>query len=52
MHVSDISSVHHQEFFTVHTAMVYLYTQQRYMSYIYRCCVYSEKLLMMERVTV
>ena len=23
-HVSDISSVHHQEFFTVHTAMVYV----------------------------
>jgi len=22
--VSDISSVHHQEFFTVHTAMVYV----------------------------
>ena len=24
LHVSDISSVHHQEFFTVHTAMVYV----------------------------
>ena len=23
-HVSDSSSVHHQEFFTVHTAMVYV----------------------------
>jgi hypothetical protein len=23
-HVSDTSSVHHQEFFTVHTAMVYI----------------------------
>jgi len=23
LHVSDSSSVHHQEFFTVHTAMVY-----------------------------
>ena len=33
-----------------------LYTQQWYMSYrfadIYRCRVYSEKLLMMDRVTV
>ena len=24
LHISDISSVHHQEFFTVHTAMVYV----------------------------
>jgi len=24
LHVSDSSSVHHQEFFTVHTAMVYI----------------------------
>jgi len=24
IHVSDSSSVHHQEFFTVHTAMVYV----------------------------
>ena len=24
LHVSDISSVHHQEFFTAHTAMVYV----------------------------
>jgi len=24
LHVSDGSSVHHQEFFTVHTAMVYV----------------------------
>jgi len=33
-----------------------LYTQEWYMSYrfadIYHCCVYSEKLLMMDRVTV
>jgi len=43
LHVSDSSSVHHQEFFTVHT--VYLYD-------IYHCCVYSEKLLMMDRGTV
>ena len=26
LHVSDSSSVHHQEFFTVHTAMVYTIT--------------------------
>jgi len=26
LHVSDSSSVHHQEFFTVHTAMVYVLT--------------------------
>ena len=38
LHVSDSSSVHHQEFFTVHTAMV--------------CCVYIEKLLVMDRGTV
>jgi len=24
LHISDSSSVHHQEFFTVHTAMVYV----------------------------
>ena len=24
LHASDSSSVHHQEFFTVHTAMVYV----------------------------
>ena len=34
LHISDSSSVHHQEFFTVHTAMVYV---------IQFCCVYSEK---------
>jgi len=37
LHVLDSSSVHHQEFFTLHTVMV---------------CVYSEKLLMMDRGTV
>jgi hypothetical protein len=42
LHVSDSSSVHHQEFLIVHTAMVYV---------IQVCCVYSEKLLMMERGT-
>jgi len=43
LHVSEISSVHHQEFFTVHTANLYD---------IYHCCVYSEKLLMMDRGSV
>jgi hypothetical protein len=43
LHVSDSFSVHHQEFFTVHTANLYD---------IYHCCVYSEKLLMMDRGTV
>ena len=28
LHVLDSSSVHHQEFFTVHTAMVYAYVIQ------------------------
>ena len=40
LHVSDISYAHHQEFFTVYTANLYD---------IYHCCVYSEKLLMMDR---
>jgi len=43
VHVSDSSSVHHQEFFTVHTAMVYV---------IQVFCVCSEKLRMMDRGTV
>ena len=43
LHVSDSSSVHHQEFFTVHTANLYD---------VYHCCVYSGKLLMMDRGTV
>jgi len=43
LHVSDSSSAHHQEFFTIHTAMVYV---------IQVFCVYSEKLLMMDRGTV
>ena len=34
VHVSESSSVHHQELFTVHTANLYI---------IYHCCVYSEK---------
>ena len=60
---SDSSTVHHQEFFTVHTAMVYVIqlasrirTERndpaRKLSAnlydIYHCCVYSEKLLMMD----
>jgi len=53
LHVSDGSSVHHQEFFTVHTAMVYViqvcWQLTRKVSAnlydIYHCCVYSEKLL-------
>jgi len=66
LHVSGSSSVHHQEFFTVHTAMVYVkqlasrirmespdparkLSENLYV--IYDCCVYSEKLLMMDRGT-
>ena len=68
LHVSDISSVHHQEFFTVDTAMIYVIqlasrirTELRpdparklsaNLYDIYHCCVYSEKLLMMDRGTV
>jgi len=43
LYVSDSSSVHHQDFSTVHTASLYV---------IYNCCVYSGKLLMMDRETV
>jgi len=64
--VSDISSVRHQEFFTVNTTMVYVIQDQdgtefqsdpaRKLSVnqcdIHHCCVYSEKLLMMDRGTV
>jgi hypothetical protein len=32
LHVSDISSVHHQEFFTVHIAMVYIIQISRQLS--------------------
>jgi len=52
------SSVHHQEFFIVQTAMVYviqvLLTEscQQYLYDIYRCCVCCEKLLLMDRRTV
>jgi len=43
LHFFNSSSLRHQEFFTAHTAKLYG---------IYRCCVYSEKLLMMDTVTV
>jgi len=67
LRVSNSSSAHHQEFFTVCTAMVYVIklasrikTERpdpaRKVSAnlydIYHCCVYSEKLLMMDRGTV
>ena len=72
LHVSDISSVHHQEFLTVHTATVYVIQllltacEQGKDGFhpdpacklsanlydIYRCWVYSEKLLMMDRGNV
>jgi len=61
LYVSGISSVHHQEFFTVHTAMVYVIQVCRQLAPrkvseklydIYHCCVYSEKLVMMDRGTV
>ena len=76
LHVSDRSSVHHQEFFTVHTAMVchtglltackqdqdgtdsgwnfliLLASCLQNLYDIYHCCVYSEKLLMIDRGTV
>ena len=39
LRVSDSFSVHHQEFFTVHKAVVYV---------IQVCCVYSEKFLVMD----
>ena len=70
LHVSDSSSVHHQEFITVHTAMVYVIQlasrirtdlqfrpdPARKLSAnlydTYHCCVYSDKLLMMDREAV
>jgi len=76
LHISDSSSIHYQEFSTVHTAMVHvtqvcwqLASRIRRMELqfhppdparklsanlydIYHCCVYSEKLLMMDRETV
>ena len=56
LHVSDSSSVHHQEFFTLHTAMHFRPDPARKLSAnlydIHHCCVYSEKLLMMDTGTV
>jgi hypothetical protein len=71
LYVSDSSSVHHQEFFTVHTAMVYVIQVCRQLESRIRmfhpdparklsanlcdvkhCCVYSGKLLTMDRGTV
>ena len=68
LRVSDSSSVHHQEFFTVHTAMVchsglltacewdpdptHKLSANLYDILVYHCCVYSEILLMMDRGTV
>jgi len=59
IHVSDSFSVHHHESSTVHTAMVYviqLASGARDLSAnlydVYHYCVYSGKLLMMDRGTV
>jgi hypothetical protein len=74
LHISDSSSVHHKEFFTVYTAMVHVIQVCRQLSSrirmelqfhldparklstnlydVYHCCVYGEKLLMMEREVV
>jgi hypothetical protein len=71
LHVPDNSFIHHQEFFTAHTAMVYVILvckqlssrirmfhpdparkMSAYLNDIYHCCVYSEKLQMMDRGTV
>jgi len=53
LHVSDSSSVHHQDFFTAHTAMVYVMQVCWQLASRIRmepvaswsCCVYSENLL-------
>ena len=54
LHVSESSSVHHQEFFTVHTGMGICHTSllTADLHDIYHCCVNSAKLLMMDRGTV
>ena len=51
LHVSDSSSVHHQEFYTVHSWQVAGKPSANLYG-IYHCCVYSEKLLMMDRRNV
>jgi len=59
LHVSDSSSTHHQQSSTVHAEMhtgyancLLLASCQHNLYDIYRCCVYSEKLLMLDRGTV
>jgi len=64
MQFSDSSSVHLQEFFILHTALVYVIQlagrirtdPARKLSAnlydLYHCCVYIEKLMMMDRGTV
>jgi len=56
LHVSDSYSVHHQEFINVYTAihkgLLTAYKVSANLCDIYNCCVYSEKLLMMDKVTV
>ena len=52
LHVLDSSSVQHQEFFTVHTVMVYASKLSANLYDIYHCCVYGEKRLIMDRGTV
>jgi hypothetical protein len=59
LHVSSSSSVHHQEFSTVHSALVYEYVTQVGRAWklssnlhdIDQCRMYSGKLLMMDRGT-
>jgi len=53
LHVSDSSSVHHQEYFTVHTGWNWFHPDpacklSANLYYICHCCVYSEKLVMMD----
>ena len=56
LRVSESSSVHHQEFFTVHTVMVYVilefHKRVKFQYDTYHCCVYSGKLLVIDRGTV
>ena len=68
LHVSNSSSVHYHEIFTVNTAIVYvilvmliaceqeqmlLLTSCQHNLYdIYHCCVYSEKIMMVDRLTI
>ena len=61
LHVSDSSPVHHQEFFAVHTTMVYVIQvccqlasriRTANLYDIHHCCVYIEELLLKDRGTV